>query len=60
MRRGIGSKGPGRTFMEYIDDVPNEQDLSSIHVPVMLERTLELLGPALDRPGALLVDATLG
>jgi 16S rRNA (cytosine1402-N4)-methyltransferase len=31
-----------------------------LHVPVLLERTLELLAPALDRPGAVLTDATLG
>ncbi len=31
-----------------------------IHTPVMLERTIELLSPALDRDGAVLVDATLG
>jgi len=31
-----------------------------IHTPVLLERTLELLGPALSRPGAVVVDATLG
>jgi 16S rRNA (cytosine1402-N4)-methyltransferase len=30
------------------------------HVPVLLERTLELLGPAVELPGAVLVDATLG
>jgi 16S rRNA (cytosine1402-N4)-methyltransferase len=30
------------------------------HVPVLLERCLELLGPALSRPGAVAVDATLG
>lgn len=33
---------------------------SSIHTPVMLERTIELLAPALEKPGAVLVDATLG
>ncbi len=31
-----------------------------VHIPVMLERTLEILAPALDAPGAVLVDATLG
>jgi len=31
-----------------------------LHTPVKLERTLELLSPALERPGAVLVDATLG
>lgn len=31
-----------------------------IHTPVMLERTIELLAPALEAPGAVLVDATLG
>jgi len=30
------------------------------HTPVLLERTLELLGPALSREGAVMVDATLG
>jgi len=33
---------------------------TEIHTPVMLERTLELLAPALDREGAVVVDATLG
>lgn len=31
-----------------------------IHTPVMLDRTVELLAPALEAPGAVLVDATLG
>jgi len=31
-----------------------------LHIPVFLERTLDLLAPALERPGAVLVDATLG
>ena len=30
------------------------------HVPVLLDRVLELLAPALDRAGAVLLDATLG
>src|SRR3712207_7258914 len=30
------------------------------HVPVLRERVLDLLAPALDRPGSVLVDATLG
>ena len=30
------------------------------HVPVMLERCVDLLAPALDHPGAVVVDATLG
>lgn len=33
---------------------------SDIHTPVNLERTLELLGPAISAPGSVLVDATLG
>lgn len=33
---------------------------ADLHVPVMLERTLELLHPALSTPGAVLIDATLG
>lgn len=30
------------------------------HIPVMRDRVVELLGPALSRPGAVYVDATLG
>lgn len=30
------------------------------HVPVLLDRVVDLLAPALDAPGAVLVDATLG
>ncbi len=33
---------------------------NQIHTPVMLERTIELLSPAVSHPGAVLVDATLG
>lgn len=35
-------------------------DDTTIHTPVMLERTVELLSPALRNEGAVLVDATLG
>ena len=31
-----------------------------LHTPVLLERCLELLAPALERPGAVMIDATLG
>lgn len=35
-------------------------DLRNIHTPVLLERCVELLTPALSHEGAVLVDATLG
>lgn len=35
-------------------------DIERIHTPVMLERTVELLAPAVGDAGAVLVDATLG
>jgi len=34
--------------------------LSRIHIPVLAGRVSELLAPALDRPGAVLIDATVG
>ncbi|MEJ3406010.1 16S rRNA (cytosine(1402)-N(4))-methyltransferase RsmH [Rathayibacter sp. YIM 133350] len=34
--------------------------IDRIHTPVMLERCIELLAPAIQGPGAVLVDATLG
>ena len=47
---GISTSEQARYFMADND----------IHTPVMLERTIELLTPALQRDGAVLVDATLG
>jgi 16S rRNA (cytosine1402-N4)-methyltransferase len=35
-------------------------DISRLHTPVLLDRSLELLAPAVSAPGAMLVDATLG
>ncbi|MDF1487911.1 16S rRNA (cytosine(1402)-N(4))-methyltransferase RsmH [Tessaracoccus caeni] len=35
-------------------------ETSTIHVPVLRERIVELLAPALQRPGAVYVDGTLG
>lgn len=49
---GIGSRERRPSTMKADDD--------ALHIPVLLERTLELLAPAIDRPGAVLVDATLG
>ncbi|MEO6201065.1 MAG: 16S rRNA (cytosine(1402)-N(4))-methyltransferase RsmH [Cryobacterium sp.] len=34
--------------------------INDIHTPVLLERCIELLAPSLQKPGAVLVDATLG
>ncbi len=39
---------------------PHIMSHSDIHTPVLLERCVELLAPALTRPGAVLVDATEG
>ena len=38
----------------------SEKQISEIHVPVMLERTLEILGESISEAGAILVDCTLG
>jgi 16S rRNA (cytosine1402-N4)-methyltransferase len=35
-------------------------DAALRHIPVMLDRCVELLRPSLDRPGAIAIDATLG
>ncbi len=35
-------------------------NLRDIHTPVLLDRCVELLAPALQEDGAVLVDATLG
>ncbi len=46
--------------MTEIPQYAASHDDSRIHLPVLLDRTLELLSPALSAPGAVLVDATLG
>lgn len=40
--------------------LPDADMTDDIHTPVLLERCIELLGPALQKPGAVFVDATLG
>ena len=49
------------------DQAPGSQEarpvlmaLDNIHTPVLLERCIDLLAPAVREPGAVLVDATLG
>lgn len=39
---------------------PDTRDAGELHTPVLLERCLELLAPVAERPGAVIVDATLG
>lgn len=36
------------------------KQISELHEPVLLQRCLDVLGPALNKPGAVLVDCTLG
>jgi 16S rRNA (cytosine1402-N4)-methyltransferase len=36
------------------------KQISELHEPVLLQRCLDVLGPALAKPGAILVDCTLG
>lgn len=42
------------------DPLPDIMNLRDIHTPVLLERCIELLAPALTHEGAVFVDATLG
>jgi 16S rRNA (cytosine1402-N4)-methyltransferase len=57
-RHGASAPDP-RTAL---DPIPREPaaEISARHTSVLLERTVELLAPALDGPGAVAVDATLG
>jgi len=48
----MGIRIPGR--------LPHIMNLRDIHTPVLLDRCVELLAPALQREGAVLVDATEG
>ncbi len=46
--------------MSSTEPAPGGRDPSMVHVPVLLDRVTELLGPACSAYGAVLVDATLG
>ena len=37
-----------------------DRDASRLHVPVLLNECLDMLAPAIEAPGAVLIDATLG
>ena len=37
-----------------------DRDPAQLHVPVLLNECLDMLAPAIDAPGAVLIDATLG
>ncbi|GAA0410264.1 16S rRNA (cytosine(1402)-N(4))-methyltransferase RsmH [Leifsonia naganoensis] len=52
-----GDPESGARALFTMSEPTNHDD---IHTPVLLERCIELLGPALERPGAIFVDATLG
>ncbi|RII18286.1 Ribosomal RNA small subunit methyltransferase H [Streptomyces sp. YIM 130001] len=49
----------GREALPSQDDGERREE-EARHVPVMLRRCLDLLAPALDKPGAVVVDCTLG
>ena len=36
-----------------------DRDPAQLHVPVLLNECLDMLAPAIDAPGAVLIDATL-
>ena len=55
---GIGSREPAPLPMT--DPTNSSAADDALHTPVMLERCLDLLAPALERPGAVFVDGTLG
>ena len=46
--------------MSSTEPAPGGRGPSTLHVPVLLDRVTELLGPACSAEGAVLVDATLG
>lgn len=59
MRRGIKVKGYGLPHMNT-PVISAHSNAANIHTPVMLERSVELLAPALVGEAPVLVDATLG
>ena len=46
--------------MNATDNRPGSSDAADRHLPVLLQRCVDLLAPALAEPGSVLVDCTLG
>lgn len=46
--------------MTQVENLSPGKDAKDRHVPVMLDRCLDLLAPAISRPGAVVIDGTLG
>src|SRR4051794_41786204 len=57
---GIRRHGASAQDAMTLDTASIPGRTAALHTPVLLERTLELLAPALEGPGAVAVDATLG
>lgn len=59
---GLGGWGSRRTNgpIEMANHPPTDSEIEQLHSPVMLERCIELLSPALGGERSILVDATLG
>src|SRR5690606_28655557 len=53
------ARGPDHDDAREVRGV-SDKPAAERHVPVLADRCLELLAPAVERPGAVLVDATLG
>ncbi len=59
-RRDRGARSAGRTNPSEPQPEEEEQPADARHLPVLRQRVVDLLAPALTAPGAVLVDATLG
>ena len=46
--------------MTQVETISPGKDAKDRHIPVMLDRCLDLLAPAISHPGALVIDCTLG
>lgn len=46
--------------MTQVENISAGKEAKDRHVPVMLDRCLDLLAPAISRPGAVVIDGTLG
>jgi len=60
VRKRPASHGSGAPADRGVRGAVGAEPTAGVHIPVQLERTLELLAPALDRPHAVHVDATVG
>ena len=60
MDEAQGASRASSRHMEHSYNICNTRNAAELHTPVLLDECLDMLAPAIEGPGSVLIDATLG